>query len=107
MKSLVTRRDLATSSSLCFSSRVARFFLTVEVDSSDVVEQQASLHGVHLAADPGAAGTQILVHAVQSVGDGVNRVDHELDLPLLLVGRVPADPLLACRDSRQTWPCLS
>lgn len=81
-------------------------FLTVEVDGSDVAEQQTSLHGVHAAADPRAAGTQILVHAVQSVGHSVNCIDHKLDLPLLLVGRVAADPLLACRDTRHMRACL-
>lgn len=75
--------------------------LTVEVDRSDILQEEASLHRVHAAAHASAAGTQILVHAVQRVGHGVHRVDHKLDLPLLLVVGVPADPLLPCRHGRQ------
>lgn len=71
-------------------------FPTIEVDSSDVVQQQAPLHGVHVAADAAAVGTQVVVHVVQGVGHGVDGVDDKLNLPLLLVGRVLADPLLAC-----------
>lgn len=78
---------------------ISQSCLTVEVDGSDVAKQMASFHRVHAAADSGAAGAQILVHAVQSVGHSINRVDHELNLAFLLVGRVPADPLLTCRST--------
>lgn len=73
-------------------------FLTVKVDSSDVVQQQASLYGVHVAADTMVAGTQVLVHVVESVGNGVDGIDHKLNLPLLLIGRVLTDPLVTCGD---------
>lgn len=82
----------------------AELHLTVEVDGSDVVQQEAPLHRVHAAADAVAAGTQVLVHAVQSVGDGVDGVDHKLDLPLLLVGRVQPDPLPSCRQTDPSHP---
>lgn len=74
-------------------------FLTIEVDGSDVVEQHLSLHGVHVVADSGAAGTQILVHVVQSVSHGVDRIDYKLNLSFLLVERVPSDPLVTCRNT--------
>lgn len=60
------------------------------------MQQQAALHRVHAAADAVASRTEVLVHTVQSVGHGVDGVNHELDLALLLVARVSTDPLLPC-----------
>lgn len=60
------------------------------------MQQQAALHWVHAAADAVASRTEVLVHTVQGVGHGVDGINHKLDLALLLVARVTADPLLPC-----------
>lgn len=67
---------------------------TCEVDVADVLQQNRAVDGVHLGAEAHFAGTQVLVHVVQRVSHGVDGVDHELDLALLLIGRVFADPLV-------------
>lgn len=67
---------------------------TREVDVADVLQQHRAVDGVHLGAEADFAGTQVLVHVVQRVSHGVDRIDHELDLPLLFVGRVLTDPLV-------------
>lgn len=67
---------------------------TREVDVADVLEQNGAVDGVHLGAEADLARTQVLVHVVQCVSHGVDGVDHELDLPLLFIGRVLADPLV-------------
>lgn len=59
---------------------------TCEVDTADVLEQQCAIDGVHLGAEPDLSRTKVFVHVVQSVSHGVHRVDHKLNLPLLLVG---------------------
>lgn len=69
---------------------------TREVDVADVLEQHRAVDGVHLGAEADFSGTQVLVHVVQRVSHGVHGIDHELDLALLLVGRVLADPLVVC-----------
>lgn len=61
---------------------------TCEVDVADVLEQQRAVDGVHFRAETNFSRTEVLVHAVQSVSHGVNRVDHELNLPFLFIGRV-------------------
>lgn len=97
-------RHSSASLSLCYRccSDVDLCFLTVEVYCSDVVQQEASLHRVHVAADSKAAGTQIQVHAVQCVSHSINCIDHKLNLPLLLVGRVPTNSLLTCRHTHRS-----
>lgn len=89
---------METPRSPAVDPRLLPGFLTVEADGSDVAEEGPSLHRIHAAADPGPARTQILLHVVQSVSHGVNRIDHKLDFTLLFVRRAPADPLVTCRD---------
>lgn len=64
---------------------------TCEVDVADVLEQQRAVDGLHFRAETNLPGTEVLVHAVQSVSHGVDCVHHELNLPFLLVGRVFPD----------------
>ena len=95
-----------SSASLFLSYRccsdVDSCFLTIEVYRSYIVQQEASLHRVHVTADSEAPRTQIQVHAVQSVSHSINCIDHKLNLPLLLVGRVPTNPLLTCGNTRRS-----
>lgn len=67
---------------------------TRKVDVADVLEQHRAVNCVHLGAEAHLSGAQVLVHVVQRVRHGVHGIDHELDLPLLFVGRVLADPLV-------------
>lgn len=59
---------------------------TREVDVADVLEQHCAVNGVHLGAEADFTGTQVFVHVVQSVGHGVNRIDHKLDFSFLFIG---------------------
>lgn len=61
---------------------------------TDVLEQQRAVDGVHFRAEVNFPRTEVFVHAVQSVSHGVNGVDHELNLPFLLVGRVFPDSFM-------------
>lgn len=64
---------------------------TCEVDVADVLEQQSAIDGVHFRAEANFSWTEVFVHAVQSVSHRINGVDHKLNLPLLLVGRILPD----------------
>lgn len=75
--------------------------LTVEVNAADVLEQLLASRVLHLRADPGVVGTQILAHVVECVCHGVHSINHKLHLPLLLVVGVLADALLPCTSHTQ------
>lgn len=64
---------------------------TCEVDVADVLEQQRAVDGFHFRAETNFSRTEVLVHAVQSMSHGVNRVDHKLNLPFLFIGWVFPD----------------
>lgn len=68
--------------------------LTVEADAADVLEEFLPSGQVHLGADAGVLGTQVPLHVVEGVGHGVHRIDHKLDLTLLLILGINADTLL-------------
>lgn len=68
--------------------------LTIEADTADVLEQFLPSSQIHLRADAGVLWTQVSLHVVEGVGHGVHRVDHKLDLTLLLVLGISADTLL-------------
>lgn len=74
--------------------------LTVEADAADVLEQLLASGHVHVGADARVLWTQVPLHVVEGVGHGVDGVDHELDLTLLLVLGVDADALLTWGDNR-------
>lgn len=76
--------------------------LTVEVNAAYVLEQLFASRVLHLGADPRVVGTEVLVHVVERVRHGVHRIDHKLDLPLLLVVGVFANPLLSCTSKTNT-----
>lgn len=69
--------------------------LTVEAGVANVLEQRLPLGRLHLQTDAGVIGTQVAVHVVQGVRHGVDGVDDELHLALLLVLGVDPDALLA------------
>lgn len=75
--------------------------LTVEAGVANVLEQRLPLDRLHLQTDAGVIGTQVAVHVVQGVRHGVDGVDDELHLALLLVLGVDPDALLACGGGRE------
>lgn len=79
--------------------------LTIEADCSDVVQQGPAISRLHGWAQTCVAWAECLVHAVQSMSDGIHSIYHELHLPLLFIGGVLADAFLACpRRPRGSMP---
>lgn len=75
--------------------------LTIEADTADVLEEFLPSSQIHLGADAGVLWTQVSLHVVEGVGHGVHRVDHKLNLTLLLVLGVNADALLTWERQRE------
>lgn len=76
--------------------------LTIEVNAAYVLEQLFASRVLHLGAEPRVVGTEVLVHVVERVCHGVHSIDHELDLPLLLIVGVFANSLLSCTSKTNT-----